>query len=234
MLYVELFERYTPSVASPKDGARRFGISLAHLYGYDKDDDVINYDYNDDARGKAVRYRFIVGPNYRDFLQTMMPQINAAGWHLTAETKRARQRWQLVFEPTLAPRTPRTKVFWHLTPRANLASVLQYGLLPKQSRHGFKYPQDRIYMIRNAADAQTMAHSFAERDKKPIDYAVIRVDLRRATGITLHLDPELAQVAVYTTQPIPPQFLSVQNEPMAPGNPADRPKISVGGKYPTL
>lgn len=199
-------------VSLPKDGARSFGLSLTRLYGYDKEDDVSNYDYLDDAAGKAVRYRYIVGPTYHQFLHDMMPEINAAGWHLTADEKRRRNMWQVVFEPTLAPKTPRAGIFWHLTPRQNVETILRQGLQPKLSRHGLNYPQPRIYMIRNERDAHIMADSFANRDKRPMEYAVLRVDLRRAKGIDLRLDPELMKVAVYTTQPIPPQYLSLAHD----------------------
>jgi hypothetical protein len=67
-------------------------------------------------------------------------------------------------------------------------------------------------MIRNEKDAFMMADSFSERDKKPIDYTVIKVDLRRAKGVNLHVDPELSKVAVYTTQPIPPECVSLAHE----------------------
>jgi len=200
-------------VATPKNSsARSFGISLTHLYGYNRDDDVNNWDYTDDDNGNAVRYRYIVGPKYLAFLKAMMPQITAAGWHLTASEKVGRSRWQLVFEPILAPRTPRTAIFWHLTPQANVQSILSSGLQPRESRHGFKYPQPRVYLIREEKDAHLMADSFAGRDKTPLQYTVLKVDLRKAKGITLHLDPELKDVAVYATQPIPPQFLSLAHE----------------------
>ena len=73
-----------------------------------------------------------------------------------------------------------------------------------------------IYLIRDGERAFMMADAFAERDKRPIDYAVLKVDLRKATGITLHVDPELATAAVYTTQPIPPRFLSLAHATVPP------------------
>jgi hypothetical protein len=53
-----------------------------------------------------------------------------------------------------------------------------------------------------------MAEVFSQRDQQKVEYTVFRVDLRRAKGIQVHIDPELAQVAVYATQPIPPQYLA--------------------------
>jgi hypothetical protein len=54
-----------------------------------------------------------------------------------------------------------------------------------------------------------MQASFEQRDKGKVVYSLLRVDLRRTTGLTLHTDPELEAVAVYTTEPIPPAFISV-------------------------
>jgi hypothetical protein len=133
-------DQYAPQITAPRMGARSFGVSLSHLYFHlhkDGKDDVVNFDYLDNAADSALRYRFMVGRHWLAFLHDMLPQITAAGWHLTSETKRARNQWQLVFEPITAPRVPRDGIFWHLSPRSNVASIKQHGLIPKNSRHGF-------------------------------------------------------------------------------------------------
>ena len=200
-----------------KGDARSFGIWLTRLqrekfpdpskYNSEKVD-VYLYDYDDDAQGKPLRYRLLVGRKYLKFIHDVMPEINNAGWHLTVETKLSSARWQLVFEPDMTPRVAKG-IFWHVTPEANLASIKETGLIPGTSRHGFKFPQPRIYLFRNEKDCELMRDSLSARDKEPVNYALLRVDLTKAKGVTAHIDPELARVAVYATKPIPPQAIKI-------------------------
>jgi hypothetical protein len=209
MRVYELFERDT-TWSSDWTDARPFGIWLGRLYDakYHKVAGIYLYDYNDDSKHKALRYRLMVDKEFLSFVHDVMPQINANGWHLTAQTKAARNRWQLVFEPTLTSRVPKSTIVWHLTHADNVASILRDGLIPSQSRHGFKYPQKRTYFLKNQSDVTTMMHSFAERDKTPVAYTALKVDLRKAVNVRLHIDPELADVAVFTTDPVPPRAIS--------------------------
>jgi len=198
-----------------REGARSFGIWLGRLY-YETHDKVAGihlYDYKDDPKGNALRYRLLADHSFRQYLLTeAMPQINAKGWHLTVDTKLSRNRWQMVFEPTLTSQVPRATIFWHVTAAANVPSILQHGLLPRESRHGFKFPQKRIYLVRQRSDAAHMMQVLAQRDREPVKYDLLRVDLRRTKGITLHIDPELPDdIAAYATQPIPPASISVED-----------------------
>jgi hypothetical protein len=197
--------------------ARSFGLWITRLHWAMYPDDyaqegVINYDYQDDGKGRAVRYRMIVDRDYRAFIHVIMPQIVHQGWHLTIETKHRRRYWQLVFEPILAPKVAKRGLFWHLTPRRNVAAILRQGLLPRASRYGFSYPQPRIYLIRDRNHATIMQASFERRDKGRVHYSLLQADLRRAKGVTVHVDPELAAVAVYTTEAIPPACLSLAGD----------------------
>jgi|ERR1035437_2819661 hypothetical protein len=188
--------------------SRWFGVWLGRLY-YDtfkEEPKITNYDYIDDEKNKGLRYRFMGDNKFRQFVHDQIKAIENEGWHLTFEFKKARNRWQLVFEPTLTSRVPKNAIFWHLTPKVNVQSILQNGLIPQTSRHGIQYPQKRIYLIRNQNDAGHMAESFSIRDKNPIDYAVLKVDLRK-TNVKVYIDSELSKVAVYTIEPIPSEAL---------------------------
>ncbi len=104
---------------------------------------------------------------------------------------------------------PRTAIFWHLTAEANVPLILQQGLVPRASRHGFSFPQKRIYLFQKEMEAVHMASVLAQRDKRPIKYILLKVDLRRVKGVQLHADPELPSgIAVYATQVIPSTAIS--------------------------
>lgn len=202
--------------------ARSFGIWLTHLhwdiYHDGGDDGVFNYDYLDDEKGRPLRYRLMVDKDWLAFIHEVKPQIAEKGWHLTIETKRARNRWQLVFEPLLAPRVPKAAgIVWHVTPATNVPTILRDGLEPRDSRYSFSYPQRRIYLIRNEKDAARMVASLSQRDNgKKIAYSLLKIDLRRARGVRLHTDPELSAAALYTTEPIPATCISLAQDSISP------------------
>lgn len=202
--------------------ARGFGRWLTDLYekggGDDLDDLILDHDYDDDSNGRPLRYRLMVRAAFREFVRDAAPQMAAKGWALTAEFERNHGIWQLVFEPIRSARTRRSTVFWHVTPEGNVANIQAGGLLPQNSRFGFNYPQKRVYLIRNQADAERMCKSLSQRDEKPVQYALLKVDLRRASGIELHVDPELAKVAVYTTQAIPAKLIQPSPDFKPPAN----------------
>ncbi len=191
--------------------ARSFGIWLGRLYftQYGKDPGIKNWDYVNDTNGRGLRYRFICDDKFVKFVNENVKKIHNAGWHLTTLSQRSRSTWQIGFEKILTKRVAKG-IFWHLTPIQNVFSVLEHGLIPRQSRFSINYPQPRIYLIRNKIDAEKMIKSFAVRETKPMEYALLRVDLTKATGIKLHIDPELKDVAVYTTQSIPANFILVK------------------------
>jgi hypothetical protein len=199
------------------DNAREFGLWLGRIEREMYPDEpfrkyIVDHDYTDDDQGRALRYRLLIRPKYMEFLKEITPKMTAKGWHLTVISKRNGKLWQLVFEPILAPSQPKLQgggVYWHLTPVANVENVLQKGLEPRMSRYGFSYPQGRIYLIKSRGDAERMATSLSQRDKKKVEYALLRVTLKGTKGVTVHTDPELKQVAVYTTQPIPASMIKL-------------------------
>lgn len=216
---VNLFESETnvqslDEKASYVKNAREFGIWLTHKDWDRGMNEVLNYDYLDDDKGFALRYRLIIKPSYMDFLKEIMPEINAKGWHVTVVTKMNKRAWQVVFEPILTRHQPKLAqdngVYWHITPASNVESILQNGLQPRDSRFGFNYPQKRVYLIKGQKHAEQMKTALGSRDKKPVDYVLLKVRLKGVKGATVHTDPELKDVAVYTTQPIPPSQISVE------------------------
>lgn len=196
--------------------ARSFGIWLGryHEEKTGREAGIHLYDYLDDRQGYPLRYRLMADKAMRTFIHAEMAEINRRGWHLTVDSKRARNRWQMVFEPLLTSRVPRNAIFWHVTPKANLETILRQGLQPRHSRHGLNFPQQRIYLMPQRENAPRMMQTLNQRDPEPVEYAVLRVDLRRAKGVKLHIDPELPEgISVYTTQPIPPNALSLGEAP---------------------
>jgi len=192
--------------------AREFGFWLRDLYFAEHPDDpdvsgIKDHDYTD-MKGKPLRYRLMVDNAFREFLLTNMPRIKAKGWHSSFQSKRGRY-WQFDFEPTLTLRVPRQAVFWHVTPSENVDAILKDGLLPRESRHGFSYPQPRVHLIKDEKHARAVVDSLRTRDKGKIQYALLQVDLRRAKGIGLHVDPHLRDVAVYTPNAIPPACIKL-------------------------
>lgn len=204
-----------------RDGARSFGIWLDRLNWerngtdratYDKLSNSIHLsDYDDDDKNNALRYRLLVDRRYLPFLKSITGDIVQQGWHLTITQKLSSNRWQLVFEPILTGRIPKG-IFYHVTPQRNVLTILRDGLIPSESRHGFNFPQNRTYLVRSEKDTDEMKRSLSKRDKVPEDYAVLRVDLNKAPGVRVYIDPELARVAAYTTDAIPATAISLVTE----------------------
>lgn len=204
--------------------ARSFGIWLGNtLWGQHRpgrEPGILNYEYDDNARG-ALRYRMIVDHEFLNFVRNEgADAIRNYGWHLTAMMKKGRKGkrdiYQIVFEPILTAPVPRASVFWHITPKQNVETILRDGLLPRGSRFGFSYPQPRVYLVKDRKHARQMADTLGQREPSKVSYALLRVDLRRAKGVRLHTDPELKDVAVYTTQAIPASLVSVAEDTVKP------------------
>ena len=197
----EIISEKISSTGRLDHSARDFGLWLTRLDADAAYRGVKNYDY-DDIKNQALRYRIMVTSQYRNFIKSISQQIADMGWHLTFELRRGKL-WQLVFEPIVAPRTPKNGFFWHVTPQSNSDTIVHDGLVPSSSRFAISYPQPRVYLFRNQSDARQMVDVLTKKDKKPTRYSLIRVDMTKAKSVKLHIDPEISKVAVYTTNPIP-------------------------------
>lgn len=209
MKLCDLFEKYTLD-----SDARSFGLWI--FRNFEKlhpeiniNNIVLNCDWDDD-RNKPLRYRILCRKRFVDYIGEIKEQISERGWHLTVCNRRKTNLYQLVFEPILSSRQKRSAIFWHVTPEQNIDSILSNGLIPQNSRFKINYPQPRIYLLKNKNDAERMIKLLQEKDNKK--YVLLKIDLRNKSNITVHTDPELSNVAVYTIQAIPSNQISLTSK----------------------
>lgn len=108
-------------------------------------------------------------------------------------------------------------ILLHLTPYYNVSNIMRLGLIPKNSNLMFSYP-DRVYMItQNVTDVDfnNLGNGLSMRNMDSRNngrYVLLRITLSKVpSDIKFYYDPNMPD-AVYTTQGIPSECISVYGE----------------------
>lgn len=136
------------------------------------------------------------------------------GWELLSRSDKRGTVWW--FEPTSTTKghvsgSKLPKVFWHVTPRKNVESIMQTGFEPRvRTAPGTtrKY-SPRVYL----ATDERGARATINREE---DWALLRIDFSKLPkGTKFYVDQEFGHrpdgtpMAVYTTTPIPPSAIEI-------------------------
>lgn len=117
---------------------------------------------------------------------------------------------RLQYEPKNQEKTLKMMyALYHLTPRKNLAKILQQGLCPKHKNKNFDFPE-RIYLFSEDApmkyieNMKTMFSNASGED----DYTLLTIDRRKIpNNVELHNDPN-CEYGYWTTNNIPPSAIT--------------------------
>lgn len=138
------------------------------------------------------------------------------------------QRWvTLYFSPDFQkPRNMDDELhLWHISPKVLEKSILEKGFVPYSKNSKFKYP-DRIYFFRGSLSKdiviregiklyKTRLEGASKEYKEHVDmpkYVLYDIALYRMSGYKFYTDPDWFDLAVYTTQNIPPSVIESRED----------------------
>lgn len=133
----------------------------------------------------GVRVIFWVDPYYKKYKEVRIVCVSLAS-----------------IEPVKRSRS----IFYHVTPKENLDSILEHGLRPHANREYIFNPIPAVYLAADIRDCMELAPT---RNSKDV-YLQVTVPLE----FPLYVDPEAINLSlygqsVYITRPIPPQWIEL-------------------------
>lgn len=158
----------------------------------------------------AVQLYAAAEEEWRAFTDAVRALAPRYGWRLLSEHVTGRHTTVLV-EPNYGTVVTPPRFLFHVTPAANLPSVLKSGLTPQRSRWGHEN-DPRIYLLTDQADVDGLKRQMRTGGDESL--VVLRVDTGKLRGrVRFYADGEFARpgrvLSVWTRTHIPADAVEV-------------------------